>query len=76
MEAVFSTLVDPLMPIPPGASEVNGITDDMVKGKPKIEDLLDPFADFCEDAVIVAHNAGFDVPFVTAEIEKYECIFI
>ena len=32
-EAIFATLVDPLRPIPPGASAVNGISDDMVKGK-------------------------------------------
>lgn len=72
VEAVFSTLVDPLMSIPPGASAVNGITDDMVSGKPKIEELLDPFAEFCEDCIVVAHNAGFDVPFLATEIEKHE----
>lgn len=72
VEAVYSTLVDPQMAIPPGASEVNGITNDMVEGKPKIEDLLDSFAEFCDDNIIVAHNAGFDVPFLAAEIEKHE----
>lgn len=70
-EAFFSTLVDPLMPIPPGASKVNGITNDMVKGKKRIEELLDPFADFCKDLIIVAHNAPFDVQFWTADIRKH-----
>lgn len=72
VEAIFSTLVDPLMPIPQGATEVNGITDDMVKGKPVIEDLLDSLAEFCSDSITVAHNAGFDVPFLAAEIERHE----
>ena len=74
VEAVFSTLVDPETSIPPGATEVNGITDEMVSGKPKIEDLLVPFAEFCEDCVVVAHNAGFDVPFLAADIEKHETV--
>lgn len=71
-EAVFSTLVDPLRAIPPGASAVNGITDEMVKGKPKIDSLLEPFAQFCGDEPLVAHNAPFDAQFLTAEIKKFE----
>ncbi|MEZ4873842.1 MAG: 3'-5' exonuclease [Bdellovibrionales bacterium] len=72
VEAVFSTLVDPQISIPKAATEVNGITDDMVADKPTIDRLLDPFAEFGADSVIVAHNAGFDVPFLTSEIEKFE----
>jgi len=34
VESVFSTLVDPQMPIPPGASRINGISNEMVKGNP------------------------------------------
>src|SRR5580698_4507970 len=48
VEGVFSTLVDPQIPMPPGASRVNGITDDMLHGKPRIDELLEPFAEFCE----------------------------
>jgi DNA polymerase-3 subunit epsilon len=72
VDAVFSTLVDPQRPIPPGASQVNGITDDMVRGKAVIKNLLDPFADFCGSDVMVAHNAPFDVQFFNAVIKKYE----
>lgn len=70
--AVFSTLVDPLRPIPPGASAVNGITDDMVKGKPLIESLLPAFSEFCEDSILVAHNAPFDAQFLISDIKKFE----
>ena len=70
-EALFSTLVDPEMPIPKGASHVNGITNEMVEGKPKIQELLKPFAEFCGEYVVVAHNAPFDVHFLTADIQKY-----
>lgn len=71
-EAVFSTLIDPLRPIPPGASAVNGISDEMVKGKPVIESILGPFAEFCGEDPLVAHNAPFDTQFLTAEIKKFE----
>lgn len=72
VEGVFSTLVDPLMPIPPGASRVNGITDDMVKGKPRIEELLESLADFCGDDPLIAHNAEFDTQFLVADIKRHE----
>lgn len=70
--AVFSTLVDPGIAIPEGASRVNGIYNEMVQGKPKIEDLLPSFAEFCGDDIIVAHNAPFDFQFLTAEIKRFE----
>ncbi len=70
-DAVFSTLVNPGIPIPPGASKVNGITDDMVQGKPSIESLLSPFAKFCGGSALVAHNAPFDAQFLTAAIKQH-----
>jgi DNA polymerase-3 subunit epsilon len=72
VDSIFSTLVDPQRPIPPGASHINGITDQMVKGKSLIKDLLDPFAEFCGSDVMVAHNAPFDVQFFNAVIKKHE----
>lgn len=72
VDAVFSTLVDPLMPIPIGASRVNGITDDMVKGKPKIETLLTPLTEFCGLDCMVAHNAAFDTQFLVSDFKKFE----
>lgn len=72
VDAVFSTLIDPLRPIPPGASAVNGITDLMVRGQPKIDSILEPFAEFCGDDIMVAHNAPFDTQFLCSDIKKYE----
>lgn len=73
-EAVFSTLIDPKRPIPPGASAVNGIFDNMVTGKPTIETILEPFAEFCGIDPVVAHNAPFDAQFLTADIKRFETI--
>lgn len=71
-EAIFATLIDPRRPIPPGASAVNGITDDMVRGKPLIEDILPSLAEFCGEEAMVAHNAPFDSQFLIADIKKFE----
>jgi DNA polymerase-3 subunit epsilon len=72
VDAVFSTLIDPLRPIPPGASAVNGISDAMVKGKPTIDRILEPFAEFCGDDHLVAHNAPFDSQFLISDYKKSE----
>lgn len=70
--ARFATLVNPRKSIPAEVVKVTGITDDMVKDSPFIEDLLPQFAEFCGEDIIVAHNAPFDVQFLTADIKKYE----
>lgn len=72
VDGVYSTLINPLRPIPPGASAVNGITDDMVAGKPVIDSLLESFANFCGDDHMVAHNAPFDSQFLLADFKKHE----
>tara|TARA_B100001248_G_scaffold262582_1_gene259641 strand:+ start:9634 stop:10248 length:615 start_codon:yes stop_codon:yes gene_type:complete len=72
VDAVYSTLVNPGKNIPEAAQKVTGISNEMVKDSPKIDDLLPSFADFCGDDLIVAHNAPFDVQFLSADIEKHE----
>lgn len=72
IDAVFSTLVDPRVSMPEAASRVNGITDEMLKGKPTIDRLLEPLTDFCANDILVAHNAAFDTQFLTADIKKLE----
>ena len=64
------TLVDPGRAIPPGVTSVTGITDAMVAGHPTVEAVLPTFLEFARDAVIVAHNARFDVGFLDAELAR------
>lgn len=71
-EGTFSTLVNPRRSMPAGATAVNGITDDMLVGKPFIEDLLEAFTEFCGELPLVAHNAPFDSQFLKSDIEKHE----
>lgn len=73
VSGIFSELIDPGMPMPAAASRVNGITDEMLAGKPKVEPILEKFAKFCGDDPMVAHNAPFDVEFIKADILKLEC---
>lgn len=61
---VFDTLVDPGRPVPAASTRVHHISDDMVKGAPKIAEAGRKFHDFCTDSVLVAHNAPFDLAFL------------
>lgn len=74
IDSVFSTLVNPRRSIPPGASAVNGIRDEMVADKPFVETLLEPLAQFCGEFPLVAHNASFDSQFLVADYKKHECV--
>ena len=60
----FDTLVNPGGPIPHASTKVHGITDDMVQGAPNIADAGRRFHAYCEDAVLIAHNAAFDMTFL------------
>lgn len=62
--AEYHTMVDPERSMPAAASAVNHITDDMLKGQPKIHEVLPGFLTFVGDSVLVAHNATFDAQFV------------
>ena len=61
--AEFSQLIDPGRPVPDKVVEITGITSAMLRGKPKLMDVMPDFAKFCEGAVLVAHNAPFDIAF-------------
>uniref|UniRef100_UPI000838C9C8 DEDD exonuclease domain-containing protein n=1 Tax=Kribbia dieselivorans TaxID=331526 RepID=UPI000838C9C8 len=62
----FQTFVNPGEPIPAFIQTLTGITNAMVAGAPRLATALPAFLDFTGDAVLVAHNAGFDVGFLKA----------
>jgi len=66
----FSTFVNPKRPIPFRITELTGITDEMVIGSLDIETILPQFIEFIGDAVLVAHNASFDVGFIEQNCKR------
>ena len=66
----FQTFVDPERPLDRKIVELTGITDEMLKGAPKIEEVLPKFLEFVGDRVLVAHNSDFDTGFVRGECNR------
>ncbi len=60
----FQTLVNPGAAIPAFIQVLTGISDAMVAQAPRIDTVLPAFLEFARGAVLVAHNAGFDVSFL------------
>ncbi|GFG55104.1 hypothetical protein CQY20_20650 [Mycolicibacterium agri] len=71
----LATLVDPGRSIPPQIVELTGITSAMVRDAPKIEAVLPMFLEFARGAVLVAHNAGFDIGFLRAAAERCQIVW-
>lgn len=68
--AEFQTLVNPETTIPPFIVQLTGITDEMVKDAPLFADVAHAWLDFADEAVLVAHNAQFDVRFLNHELAR------
>ena len=66
----LATLVDPGRSIPPQIVALTGITTAMVCNAPTIDSVLPTFLEFARGAVLVAHNAGFDIGFLRAAAER------
>lgn len=72
---VFESLVDPARSVPPGASRVNGITDEMLVGAPRMGEIIPRFNEFVKGACLCAYNAPFDMGFIAAEYERSGFVF-
>ncbi len=66
----FQTFVDPERRLTPEIIGLTGITDEMLRGAPKLKDALTAFLAFAGDAPLAAHNAEFDISFIRAGCRK------
>ncbi len=71
----FDILVNPERPIPASSTKIHGISEDMVADAPKIDAVCGEFRRFCSDAVLVAHNAPFDMAFLRRHGARLDIAF-
>jgi DNA polymerase III epsilon subunit len=72
----FDTMLNPQRPIPIEASRINNINDDMVKEAPAFDaDMADKILKFINGSILVAHNAPFDISFLSLELAKLGICF-
>ena len=60
----YEQLVDPRQPIAALSQAIHGISHEMLRGQPTIDEALPQFHEYCADAVLVGHNAAFDLRFL------------
>jgi DNA polymerase III subunit epsilon len=64
--AEFGSLVNPGTPVPPAITELTGISDQMLASAPPVAAVLPGLLAFAQGSVLAAHNAPFDLRFLTA----------
>ena len=70
LEERFETLVNPRRPLPVAIAALTGIDPRELRGAPPVELAVRRFLEFAGDAVLVAHNARFDIGFLDREVER------
>ena len=69
-QETFNQILDPECPLKPESIPIHGITEDMVRGQPTIDVVLPAFHEFCEETVLIAHNAAFDMRFLQLKEDR------
>ncbi|MDR1473858.1 MAG: PolC-type DNA polymerase III [Lactobacillales bacterium] len=67
----FDEFIDPGIPISAFTTQLTSITNEMVKGSKPLKQVLQEFKAFCQNAILVAHNATFDIGFINANYMRY-----
>ncbi len=66
----FESFANPHHRLSATTINLTGITDDMVQNAPDVSEVLNKFHDWAEDAILVAHNASFDMGFLNVGYKK------
>ncbi len=72
----FSTLINPLIPIPPAVTAITGIDNLMVQNAPTAREVVPTMVEFLGNDIFVAHNAPFDWNFITHTVERERNILL
>lgn len=75
IENEFSSLVNPRIPISPGAYAVNRISQNMLKHAPIFSELAPDILSLLKDRIVVCHNAAFDLGFLEHELDRIDMEF-
>lgn len=70
ISGTFQRLINPGVPVPGAVTRIHGITASMLANQPRPEEVFPAFAQFIKGAVLVAHNAPFDVSFLRSELAR------
>ncbi|HLL26357.1 MAG TPA: DNA polymerase III subunit epsilon [Xanthobacteraceae bacterium] len=68
--ATFHVYLNPERDMPPEAEAIHGLSSAFLADKPKFADIAESFIEFLGDAKLVIHNAGFDLTFLNAELDR------
>lgn len=72
----FQSLINPERPIPEEVIGIHGITDELVADAPLVKPVLERFIEFCsDDSILIAHNALFDISFISCELARAGLVF-
>jgi DNA polymerase-3 subunit epsilon len=67
----FETLIDPEMPIPEASTAIHHITDQMIRGKPKIAEVIPKVFEFLGNSILVGHGISTDISFISNATKKF-----
>lgn len=71
----FHSLINPLRTLPEEATKINKINEELIKNAPSFDSLAEKILEFISDSIIVAHNASFDLSFLSVEFAKCGILF-
>lgn len=72
----YTSLINPLMPIPQGASDVHGVTDEQVESAPTFENISAHLIEFLDDCDLAGYNSNrFDIPLLVNEFKRVGYVY-
>lgn len=68
----YETLIDPQCEIPQPSQDIHKISQEMVRGKPKIEEVLPSFLKMIQNHILIGHGITFDIALIASEAKRHQ----